>query len=92
MRLGKGKWGNLEMEEGKLKMTREIRMPGYRIDTERKWKEHVEYWAERGMGVRRNVSNMSIWKPRWDSCMGVHKDDKRGISTSSMLWTRIHNH
>ena len=56
---GRKKWGELEVEEGKLEMTKEIRILGYRIDTDRKWKGHVEYWSERGMGVRRNVSNVS---------------------------------
>lgn len=40
-------------------MTKEIRILGYRLDTKRKWKRHVEYWSERGLGIRRNVSNVS---------------------------------
>ena len=28
------------------------------IDNKRKWKEHVEYWTERGFGIRRNISGV----------------------------------
>ena len=56
---GKGKWGELDVDEGKLKRTKEMRILGYRIDTERKWKRQVEYWSERGIEVRRNISNVS---------------------------------
>ena len=57
--MGKKNWGVLDVGEGELKMTKEIRLLGYRIDTERTWEGHVEYWTERGIGVRRNVSNVS---------------------------------
>ena len=56
---GKGEWGDMEVGTEKLRMTKEIRILGYRIDTKKGWKGHVEYWTDRGMGVRRNISNVS---------------------------------
>ena len=58
MGIGEGEWGELEIEGDELKMVKEIRILGYRIDTERKWRGHVEYWTERGIGVRRNIAGV----------------------------------
>ena len=58
MGIGKGDWGTIEIDGNKLKMVKEIRILGYRIDTNRKWRGHVEYWRERGMGIRRNISGV----------------------------------
>ena len=58
MGIGKGDWGTLEIKGEKLKTVKEIRILGYRIDTDRKWKGHMEYWTERGIGIRRNISGV----------------------------------
>jgi len=55
MGIGKEEWGEIEMDDKKKKGVKEIRLLGYRIDDQRKWKGHVEYWTERGIGVRRNM-------------------------------------
>lgn len=41
-----------------MKMVKEIRLLGYRIDTKRSWKGHGEYWTVRGNGIRRNISGV----------------------------------
>ena len=56
---GKGEWGVMEVGRENLRMTKEIRILEYRMNTERKWKGHVEYWSDRGSGVRISVSNVS---------------------------------
>ena len=58
MGIGKGDWGWLEDGGMKLKMVKEMRILGYRIDTEGCWRGHVEYWTARGMGIRRNISGV----------------------------------
>ena len=58
MGIGKGNWGTLEIKGNKWKMVKEIRILGYRIDTDRKWKGHMEYWTEREIGIRRNISGI----------------------------------
>ena len=58
MGIGKGEWGTLDIGGDKLKMVKEIRILGYRIDTKREWRGHVEYWTERGIGVRRNIAGV----------------------------------
>ena len=58
MGIGEGEWSDLVIEEECLKMVKEMRILGYRIDNKRKWKGHVEYWTERGLGVRRNISGV----------------------------------
>lgn len=44
--------------EDSLKIAKEIRILGYRIENKRKWKGHVEYWTERGLGITRNISGV----------------------------------
>ena len=56
MGIGDGEWGWIEIGGNKLKMVKEIRIWGYRLDMKRGWKEHMEYWTARGMGIRRNIS------------------------------------
>ena len=58
MGIGKGEWGWLEDGRMKLKMVKEMRILGYRIDTEGGWRGHIEYWTARGMGIRRNISGV----------------------------------
>ena len=58
MGVGKGDWRTLGIGGNNLKMVKEIRILGYGLDTKRKWKGHVEYWTERGMGIRRNISGV----------------------------------
>ena len=41
---GRGEWGEIEVGGKKLRMTKEIRILGYRINTKREWKGHMEYW------------------------------------------------
>jgi len=58
MGIGKGNWGQLEIESTKLEMANEIRILGYRWNNKRKWREDVEYWTERGIGVKRSIAGI----------------------------------
>jgi len=51
-------WGVLRTREGNLKEVKEIRILGYRIDKGRKIKVHIEYWIDRGVGVKRRIAGL----------------------------------
>ena len=38
---------------------KEIRIVGYRLRKDRGMKGHIEYWLERGIGVRRRIGALS---------------------------------
>jgi len=40
-------------------MVEEIRILGYRMGRDRKMKSHMEYWMERGIGVKRRIASVS---------------------------------
>jgi len=56
MGIGIGEWGDLTVNGNVKKMVKEIRVLGYRLDCEGKMGKHVEYWAERGVDVRRRIA------------------------------------
>ena len=56
MRIGGGEWGDLVVDGNVKRMVKEIRVLGYRLDCDGKMGKHVEYWAERGVDVRRRIA------------------------------------
>jgi len=58
--MGKDDWGKLRVKEEKDKrMVEEIRILGYRVDKDGKMRGHVEYWTERGVGVKGRIAGLS---------------------------------
>jgi len=54
--IGKGNWGDLVVDGNVKRMVKEVRVLGYRLDCDGKMGKHVEYWAERGIDVRRRIA------------------------------------
>jgi len=49
-------WGTLRVGEEDLKEVKEIRILGYRMDKKRSMGVHMEYWLDRGIGVKRRIA------------------------------------
>ena len=56
---GEEDWGSMEIEGVSTREVKEIRIIGYRLGKDRGLKGHIEYWLERGMGVRRRIGAIS---------------------------------
>ena len=56
---GKTEWGELKIKGMERRMVEEIRILGYRIGRDRKMKSQMEYWMERGIGVKRRIASVS---------------------------------
>lgn len=52
------KWGKLELGGMERKGAKEIRVLGYRIGQNGKWDAHLDYWIERGNGVRERIASV----------------------------------
>jgi len=58
--IGKDDRRKLRVEEEEDKrMVEEIRILGYRVDKDGKMRGHVEYWTERGVGVKGRIAGLS---------------------------------
>ena len=55
---GRDKWGKLKLEDEEVESVEKIRVLGYRFDKEWRMDDHVEYWLERGVGVRRRIASI----------------------------------
>jgi len=51
-------WGMLRIGEEELKEVKEIRILGYRMDKRRSMGVHMEYWSDRGIGVKRRIAGL----------------------------------
>jgi len=49
----------LDIEGVLTREVKEIRILGYRLRKNRGMKGHIEYWLERGIGVRRRIRALS---------------------------------
>jgi len=56
---GEEDWGSLEIEGVSTQGVKEIRILGYRLGKNRGMKGHIEYWLEKGVGVRRRIKALS---------------------------------
>ena len=54
------KWGKLKLGKGgeEKDMVEEIRILGYRLDRKLTMREHVDYWVERGVDVKRRIASV----------------------------------
>jgi len=71
---GEGDWGELETGGGKLKEVKEIRILGYRIDKRRNMGVHMEYWVDRGVGVKRRIAGLGRrFGSHWQGGLGARE-------------------
>jgi len=55
---GKESWGALDLGDCKKEGVGEIRILGYRMDKLRGMGGHVDYWMDRGVGVKRRIAGL----------------------------------
>jgi len=58
-RFGEEDWGSLDIDGVSTKGVKEIRILGYRLGKKRGMRGHIEYWLERGVGVRSRIGALS---------------------------------